>query len=112
MDAAIFWHKGENVPVLAKMVSEDIGRFQSWADRWRMKISYIKTEVTMFSVRPLAFNKELFKVRSCVSSYNPTPKILGVSLDEKLNFQAHVANTEKQAIKALIAIIREVHIVR
>ncbi|MEW8545908.1 MAG: ribonuclease H family protein, partial [Candidatus Thiodiazotropha sp.] len=106
-DDATFWHIGKDVTVLAKKVSEDVGRLQSWADRWRMKISYVKTEVTVFSARPLEFNKELFKLRDYVISYNPTPKILGITLDEKLNFQAHMANTERKAAKAL-AVIREV----
>ena len=39
--------------------------------------------------------------------YNPNPKILGITLDEQLNFQEHVDKTEKKASIAL-SILREV----
>ena len=39
--------------------------------------------------------------------YNPCPKILGITLDEQLNFQEHVTRTERKASRAL-HILREV----
>ena len=39
--------------------------------------------------------------------YNSNPKLLGITLDEELNFQQHVNRTEKKASRAL-QIIREV----
>ena len=39
--------------------------------------------------------------------YNSNPKLLGITLDEELNFQEHVNMTEKKASRAL-QIIREV----
>ena len=32
--------------------------------------------------------------------YNPNPKLLGITLDEQLNFQEHVNMTEKKASRA------------
>ena len=40
-------------------------------------------------------------------NYNSYPKILGITLDEQLNFQEHVNKTEKKASIAL-RILREV----
>ena len=37
--------------------------------------------------------------------YNKTPKILGVTLDESLNFQSHISKEEQKANKALSSLI-------
>ena len=49
----------------------------------------------------------LCKIDGSKLKYNSNPKLLGITLDEKLNFQEHVNRTEKKASRAL-QIIREV----
>ena len=34
-------------------------------------------------------------------TYNPTPKILGITLNEKLRFEKHIENVERKAIRSL-----------
>ena len=47
------------------------------------------------------------QIKSLNLKYNSNPKLLGITLDEELNFQEHVNMTEKKASRAL-QIIREV----
>ena len=94
----------------AKKVSEDVEKIQEWCNKWRMKLSLGKTEVTLFRTKDTCERDE----KGCVCNangkelkYNPNPKILGITLDEQLNFQEHVKLTEKKASIAL-SILREV----
>ena len=50
---------------------------------------------------------DIFTIGNATLHYNPTPKILGITLDEQLNFSTHVGITEKKASRAL-HVIREV----
>ena len=75
-----------------------------WARKWRLKLSMLKTEFCLFSLD----NKVLDEIRTfrfCVDGqelkYNPTPKILGVTLDEKLKFETHIELVEQKALRWL-----------
>ena len=109
-DDGTLWHTGRDVAVLNKKVSDDVGKILIWCKKWRMKLSLGKTEVTLFHTKSTFESAE----KECVCKadgkelkYNPHPKILGITLDEQLNFQEHVNKTEKKASIAL-RILREV----
>ena len=51
-------------------------------------------------------NSNLCKVDEDNLKYSSTPKLLGITLDEQLNFQEHVNMSENKASRA-IQIIRE-----
>ena len=71
-----------------------------------MTINFTKTEGTVFSLEQ-DFPIFSFKIKEETIGYNPTPKILGITLDEKLTFMEHLQNTEEKASRSL-KIIREV----
>ena len=109
-DDGTLWHTGKDVAVLNKKVSEDVGKILIWCKKWRMKLSLGITEVTLFHAKGTCESAE----KECVCKadgkelqYNPHPKILGITLDEQLNFQEHINKTEKKASVAL-RILREV----
>ena len=85
-------------------------KIQEWCNKWRMKLSLGKTEVTLFRTKDTCERDEkecVCKANGEELKYNPNPKILGITLDEQLNFQEHVNKTEKKASIAL-SILREV----
>ena len=99
----------DDVADLAIKVSEDVEKILLWCNKWRMKLSLSKTEVTVFHTKDTCdrLDKEgLCKVNGKELQYNPCPKILGITLDEQLNFQEHVTRTERKASRAL-RILRE-----
>ena len=55
-----------------------------------MQISLPKTEVTLFSQNNTDNLEPVVTVDNHVLQYNKTPKLLGVHLDEKLNFRKHI----------------------
>jgi hypothetical protein len=44
----------------------------------------------------------ILKLNNKILKYNRNPKLLGVTLDEKLNFGQHILNIEKKAGNSLI----------
>ena len=65
------------------------------------------TDVDEYNPNPNIVKSNLCKIDGENLKYNPNPKLLGITLDEQLNFQEHVNMTEKKASRA-IQIIREV----
>ena len=64
----------------------------------------VKTEFCMFSLnnQVLEQAKEFtLVIDGQTITYNPTPKILGITLDEKLRFEKHIENVERKAIRSL-----------
>ena len=79
-------------------------RVLEWGEKWRMKVSMEKTEICIFSL----INEILEEARAVEImvggrkiKYNTCPKILGVTLDEKLKFDKHIEIMEKKVHRAL-----------
>ncbi|MEW8545066.1 MAG: reverse transcriptase domain-containing protein, partial [Candidatus Thiodiazotropha sp.] len=107
-DDGTLWHRGTDLNSLIEKVCADVLKIQAWCNRWRMKLSLNKTEVTVFQWYAVENTvHDMFKIGDKSIKYNPTPKILGITLDEQLSFSAHVSATEKKASRAL-HVIREV----
>ncbi|MEW8547348.1 MAG: ribonuclease H family protein, partial [Candidatus Thiodiazotropha sp.] len=107
-DDGTLWHRGKDPNWLAQKVSKDVQIVHEWCNKWRMKLSLPKTEVTLFHVRPVQEQLlDIFTIENTTLHYNATPKILGITLDEQLSFSAHIGVTEKKANRAL-HVIREV----
>ena len=99
----------ENISELAEKVTTDVKIIQHNCNKWRLKISLGKTEVTLFQAEEKDDNivkSNMCKIDGNNLKYNSNPKFLGITLDEALNFQEHVNMTEKKASRAL-QIIRE-----
>ena len=82
------------VGAIQKMVREmelDLEEIRRWVKKWRMKLNVIKTEYCVFSKdrSMLDLNAEI-KMDNTILKRTRKPKLLGVTLDEKLTFQDHV----------------------
>ena len=100
------WKQDKDPLVAVQAVGRKAANWKQWCRKWNMTINFTKTEGTVFSLEqdlPI-FS---FKIGEETIGYNPTPKILGITLDEKLTFMEHLQNTEKKASRSL-KIIREV----
>ena len=103
-DDGTVWMSGKDLPKLMEILKEDFKEIIQWATKWRLKLSIVKTEFCMFSFdnqvleegRKYRFVMEQQDVR-----YNSNPKILGVTLDEKLKFEKHIELVEKKAFRSL-----------
>ena len=79
---------------------------KQFCNLWRLIVSLTKTDGTLFSKSRIQ-EKPQFKLGDFSLNYNPTPKLLGITLDEQLSFDTHIQNVTKKAGSSL-KIIREV----
>ena len=96
-DDGTLWHTGHSIEDLIKLVSSDIMQLSNWCYKWKMTISLPKTEVTLFTPRKISPDPIEIKINQHTLKYNKTPKILGITLDEHLNYKAHIHNTARKA---------------
>ena len=76
----------------------------AWAKIWRLKLSMVKTEFCMFSLKNQVLEQAkefILVIDGQTITYNSTPKILGITSDEKLRFEKHIENVERKAIRSL-----------
>ena len=83
----------------------NLEEIRRWVKKWRMKLNVIKTEYCVFSKDQsmLDLNIEI-KMDNFILKRTRKPKLLGVTLDEKLTFQDHVKAVEIKAQKMLSAL--------
>ena len=94
------WEQDKDALVAVQLVCRKAVNWVKWCRKWKMSVNFNKTEGTVFSLEQdlPVFS---FKIGKATICYNPTPKILGITLDEKLSFMQHLQNTEKKASRAL-----------
>ena len=107
-DDGTFWHSGEQVQKLVEKICKDIGILKDWCRKWRMQISLPKTEITLFSQNNIENQKPVVTIDNHVLQYNKNPKLLGVHLDEKLNFKKHIEIISHKASRCL-GVLREIN---
>ena len=109
-DDGTIWAAGDNPSELAAIIEKELHKLLSWTLKWRMKLSAEKTEICLFSRDNLNGNSTMLKVHVNGKdiSYNPNPKVLGLHLDESLNYQNHIKKTEQKANKA-IGVLRQIN---
>ena len=106
-DDGTIWRTGKDITEAGKLL-EDIEKIFMWAKKWRMKVSVEKTEVCVFSKeKELLANPQIdIKINGNKIPYNPTPRLLGVQLDESLSFSKHIDKIEQKAEKTLSVLRR------
>jgi hypothetical protein len=57
-----------------------------WSRKWRININADKTEYCILSKLKQHHGHTILKLNNKILKYNRNPKLLGVTLDEKLNF--------------------------
>ena len=63
-----------------------INEIMEWSRKWRININADKTEYCIFSRLKQHPRHTILKLNNKILKYNRNPKLLGVTLDEKLNF--------------------------
>ena len=109
-DDGTIWKTGKDWHKLLEELKSDFRHVCMWASRWRIKLSILKTEFCIFSLDKQVLEEArnyIFEIDGQKVKYNPTPKILGVTLDEKLKFEMHTEQLERKASKTM-ALLRKV----
>ena len=80
-----------------------MSKIYSWTVKWRMKINIAKTKICLFTKQPDSINGSDIEIslQQQKLRYNHTPKLLGIVLDESLNFQTHITKVEQKASKPI-----------
>ena len=102
-DDVTIWKTGKDASALDSL-QDDFKEILKRGNQWRMKISIKKTEFCVFSLdnRISESAREVgFAIESKKVEYNKYPKILGVTLDEKLKFDRHIEVVEQKVCKSL-----------
>ena len=73
-----------------------------------MQISLPKTEITLFVQNNIENQEPVVTIDNHVLQYNKNPKVLGVHLDEKLNFKKHIEIISHKASRCL-GVLREIN---
>ena len=100
-DDGTIWQTGSDAKLLAEALEMDLVEIREWTKKWRMKLNLEKTEFCIFSRKT---DEEMSNVTVKMDGKDikrtDSPKLLGVILDEKLNFHIHVDAVERKATKA------------
>ena len=115
-DDGTIWISGDDWKGLLESLKVDFKEVLKWARKWRLKLSIVKTEFSMFSLDNQVLEearKYNFDFEGQIVKYNPKPKRLGVTLDEKLKFETHVEMVERKALRSLNSLrkVKETEIV-
>ena len=104
MDLRTIGRSPKNWAAILEVLKSDFGKIMKWARKWRLKPGMVKTEFCLFSLDKRVL-EEVRAFKFCVDGqelkYNPKPKILGVTLDEKLKFETHLELVERKAFRSL-----------
>ena len=103
-DDGTIWRTGKVWRDLVKGLEEDFVWIIKWARKWRLKLSIAKTEFCIFSQISQILEEArtyCMTVEKQMVKYNPLPKILGITLDEKLKFDIHTQQVERKALRSL-----------
>ena len=108
-DDGTLWRSGNDIQKMVQEMELDLEEIRLWVKKWRLKLNILKTEYCIFSKdqRILELDIEL-RMANTILKRTRTPKLLGVTLDERLTFQEHVKTVELKAQKVLSALSREV----
>ena len=99
-DDGTIWQTGSDAKDLAEALEVDLARIKEWTKRWRMKLNIEKTEFCLFSRKnDEDLSNIVLKLDGKVVKRTDSPKLLGIILDKKLNFQKHVDAVERKASK-------------
>ena len=104
-DDGTLWRSGNDIQKMVQEMELDLEEIRLWVKKWRLKLNILKTEYCIFSKdqRILELDIEL-RMANTILKRTRTPKLLGVTLDERLTFQEHVKTVELKAQKVLSAL--------
>jgi hypothetical protein len=106
-DDSTMWKSGDNLVEVSECIQKDINEIMEWSRKWKIKINADKTEYCIFSRLKQHPGHTILKLNNKILKYNRNPKLLRVTLDEKLNFGQLIQNIEKKAGNSL-GMLREI----
>ena len=99
--------EGSDTGVIWQRTQKTINTIEKWCDTKGLNISALKTKIVMFTwnrnwtMRPIS-------VGGNTITLSKTVKLLGVTLDNKLNYNTHIDNVTQKATAALMQCKRAV----
>ena len=104
------WKSGDNLVEVSECIQKDINEIMEWSRKWRININADKTEYCIFSSLKQHPGHTILKLNYTTLKYDRNPKLLGVTLDEKLNFGQHILNIERKVGNSLgiLRLVREI----
>ena len=94
--------EGNDIEVIRSRTQKTINTIEKWCATKGLNISALKTQIVMFTWnKNWALDKQI-KVGGIPIALSNSAKILGVTLDSKLNFNEHIKNITNKATASLI----------
>ena len=100
-DDSTIWSSGKTTNEVAKQTQEDLNTISEWSKKWRININVDKTEYCIFSRSRIHPGRANLSFGNKQLKYNPNPKLLGVTLDERLTYSQHILSIEKKTAKSI-----------
>ncbi len=96
-DTAAFY-RDKDVEVLVRRLQHALDELLQYFKRWRLKINAQKTEAVFFTKRrPENVDDHLLRVEALPIPWQPSARFLGVILDRRMTFGAHIRTVQKKA---------------
>lgn len=99
--------KQEELEDLKQDMIDDLNKVMEWTNKWRINLNIEKTEICLFSRDTNHKDTVDITLQGKKLRYNSTPKLLGITLDEKMTFNTHIQGLERKATRSLSS-LREV----
>ena len=99
-DDLAVWTASENLATAYVRMQMTLEKLGKWAQEWLVTINKKKTEATIFSLSPKKETVNLTMNGEEIPQQD-TPTYLGVKLDKRLTWAAHITNMESKAIKRM-----------
>ncbi|MCP4489190.1 MAG: hypothetical protein GY820_18040 [Gammaproteobacteria bacterium] len=99
--------EGNDTEVIWSRTCRTINTIEKWCETKGLRISAMKTKIIMFT-RNRKWSLRPIRVGGNTIELSPTVKLLGVTLDNKLNFNEHINKITKKATNSLMQCKRAV----
>ena len=99
-DDATYSKSGNNVNILIKEVNQNLKKLREWFITNKLSINLIKTESMLHTRKNIYFPLPPILLNEVPIPYNYTLKFLGVILDFKLTWKAHIQTVQKKLSSA------------
>ena len=99
--------EGIDTGVIWQRTQKTIISIEKWCDTKRLNISALKTKIVMFTWNR-NWTLRSISVGCCTIALSKTVKFLGVTLNNKINYNTHIDNITQKATAALMQYKRAV----
>ena len=101
-DDLTVWVSAENAKAAREKMQSALTKIQEWMTKWKFTMSATKTEFSIFTRKRIKEpERTTLLINGNQLNYNPNPKVLGLVLDQKLTWKAHIEYIKTAAIKRL-----------